>query len=157
MVAGTCADAVRTPQGSPAGGSASGSELIGSTKTREGAKKLAQAESKFKEYASILAPTHDADEYRRKKQAYIDAWAACNEVVAATSANAAAAANDAAAATPSPPHPVFDPTRNAHEVARIGITRAVHDLRAQLPDLVNRSVAAALAAQAPYGAYQPGI
>ena len=144
MVVGTWADAVISPQGGPAGRSAPGGELIGSPETREAAKKLAQAESEFKAYPSVLAPTHDADEYKRKEQAYHDAQAAYTEFMAA------AAANAAAAATPSPPHPAFDSTRNTHEVARVAITRAVYDLRAELPDLVNRTVAAALAvAQAP--------
>ena len=140
MVDGIWADASRSPQGSPAGWSAPDGELIGSPETREAANKLAQAESEFKAYPSVLAPTHDADEYKRKEQAYHDAQAAFTEVMAA------AAADAAAAATPSSPHSAFDSTRNTHEVARVNIARAVHDLRAELPDLVNRTVAAALAA-----------
>ena len=54
MVDGTWADMVRTPQVSPAGGSASGSGLVGSPETREVAKKVAEAELEVKQYPSFF-------------------------------------------------------------------------------------------------------
>ena len=149
MVNSTWADMVRTMQASPAGGSGSGSGLIGSPEVREAAKKVAEAELEVNQHPSYLAPTHDVDEYRRKEQAFIDARVAYEEVMRAAAANAAAAAEAATTATPSPPQPVYDPNRNTHEVTRVAVARAMHDFRAEVPTLVARSLETALAAQAP--------
>ena len=152
MVVGTWTDAVISPQGSPAGRSAPGGELIGSPETREAANKLAQAESEFKAYPSVLALTHDADEYKRTEQAYHDAQVAYFKVMAA------AAAYAAAAATPS--HRLILPLTRPDTRMRLPgwpLLGPYMIFVQNYPGEPHRGGSSSRGSGASYGAYQPGI